>query len=320
MQAQAQQWHFKVDVLHQPERKTQALGSNLLVVNNAVEQPVDFGHAVKQDDANQGNISIDLSKARLNCVFSAAQMLDESEEFASVSLLEKCQNTSGSFWKKELLSKQKVDSLCRYYEADAVLSLEQLVVYDIQENFLTIDDDFYAYLEVYETSVWTLQYADGRNMQTLTYRDTLTWTGRGMNRQNALAELPERQTAILDMSAYVGELAASSLTHKWTTEDRYIYDDGSEEMAKGLLFFTQRKWDAAIAAWENVYRNSKKMTRAYAAADVAVAYEMLGEYKKAKDWVDNAAKAFGRLQTADALQQRINQNYYKKQLNRRTDE
>lgn len=319
LHVQGQQWHFKVDVYHAPEQKTQALGTDLLVVNNAVEQPADFGHAVKQDEQNLSNISIDLSATCINCLFAASQILDGSGDFASVSLLEKSQNTTGSFWQKELLSKHKVDSLCKYYGAEAVLSLEQLVVYDIADNFYTVDDDYYASLEVYQTSVWTLQYTNGK-MQTLNYTDTLIWTGRGATRQSALAELPDRQTAILDMSAYVGEKVAAKLIHQWTTEDRYIYDDGSKEMEEALLKFRHQNWKAAIDAYEVVYKNSKKLTRAYAAADIAVAYEMMGEYKKAKDWADSSAKAFGKLQTANALQQRINMNYYKKQLNNRINE
>lgn len=325
----AQQWHFNIDILQAPKVVTELKNEDLLIVNNALEQPIDFGHNVKKDDVSQGSIDIDLSAARLNCLFAVTQTLEESRIFKSVSLLDVCQNKAGTFWHKNLLTQQQTDSLCEYYQVDAILSLEQLVIYDVVENFLTTDEDYYAYLQAFQTSVWSLQYADGRKHQDFTLVDTLIWEGRAYTRENAIQQLPDRKTALLDMSTYVGEKSALALLPLWETTDRYIYEDASEVMQKGLERFFHKDWEHSIQLLTEVYSspsaNSKQketkkvllLRQAYCAADIAVAYEMLDNYKEAKNWAEKSVKAFGKLKNAEALQQQININYYIQQLNQR---
>lgn len=325
----AQQWHFNIDILHAPETENELKAENLLIVNNAVAQPQDFGHMIKQNDNEAKKVEIDLDAARTYCLFSAAQTLEESEMFVSVSLLEKSQNTNGTFWQKQLLTQHQTDSLCKYYGVDAILSLEQLVIYDIVEDFLTMDEDYYAYLQAFQTCVWTLQYADGRKSQTFSTMDTLLWEGRAFTRDNALKQLPDRSMALLDMSAYIGEKGAKTLLPQWEMVDRYIYDDESTKMQAGLERFFHKDWINSIQQFADVYaspslslpqkekKNVLLVRQAYCAANIAVAYEMIDNFKEAQTWAEKAAKLFGRVKTVDALQQKINMNYYISQIEKR---
>ena len=60
-----QQWYFSVDERY-PAERTQLQGKQrILVVNNALTQPQDFGHSTRLDGENKGNVEIDLSRSVL---------------------------------------------------------------------------------------------------------------------------------------------------------------------------------------------------------------------------------------------------------------
>ena len=65
-------------------------------------------------------------------------------------------------------------------------------------------------------------------------------------------------------------------------------------------------WDAAIPALEEATNSRKRKVRGRAAHNLAVIYEILGDYKKAKEW---AQKAWGMHRNKDSKEYtyRLNQ-------------
>ena len=61
----AQQWHFTIDEYQDAERKELRGVRSVLVVNNALVQPNDFGHSTVLDGDHKSGISIPLNKALL---------------------------------------------------------------------------------------------------------------------------------------------------------------------------------------------------------------------------------------------------------------
>ena len=57
-----------------------------------------------------------------------------------------------------------------------------------------------------------------------------------------------------------------------------------------------------------------KKAAAVAAANIAIAYELLGDYSLACDYANEACRLFGALKTAWARQQQANIRYYLEQL------
>lgn len=311
----AQQLHTTLDVLRPAQRQLPADINDLLIVNNIAVQPKEFGHANKRDDASAGMSEIDLGKAPLYLLFATTQTLEESDMLQSVSLLEHSQN-KGSFYMKHSLGRTEVDSLCQIYGTDAVLSCDQLVIYDVEESYFTDAYTYLAYLEAYQTTVWTLHYPDGRH-QSYAYSDTLYWEHEDYTREAAVAGLPDRQTALLDMSAYIGERFAGSFVPYWETVDRYFYENDNRYIQQGWSAFVRKQWDMALQHWQEAYAEKDRLTQAYAAANIAGTYEIKGDMDTAISWVDNAIAAFSHLHSADAQQQKVNLSYYKQQLQQR---
>ena len=99
-----QQWYFSVDERY-PAQRSQLQGKHrILVVNNALDQPQEFGHTTMIDGESQENIPVDLSRSVLYCLFSAVQAMDLSGEFESVELMDISQNTSTNYYARKGLS------------------------------------------------------------------------------------------------------------------------------------------------------------------------------------------------------------------------
>ena len=327
MPVAAQQWYFTIDEYKDAERDALRGVRNVLVVNNALIQPADFGHSTVLDGKNQSGIEVALDRAPLYNMFSLTQFLDASGELTRVELLDKSQNSSTNYYQRMVLSQERANKLIQMYEVDALLVLNQLVLYDVVEAFLTDEGGYYAYMQAFAQSHWNVYYSDHRPVKTITQADTLVWESDIENtRMQALNKLPNRQEALLYLATTVGETLGQSLVPSWEPVRRYLYTADNIHVQNGLDAFRYQRWEEAIGYWQlamgdglNVEsRKSKvkedKKAAAVAAANIAIAYELLGDYSLACDYANEASRLFGALKTAWGRQQQVNTRYYLEQL------
>lgn len=311
-----QQWYFSVDERY-PAERTQLQGKQrILVVNNALTQPQDFGHSTILDGENKGNVEIDLSRSVLYCLFATTQSMESTGEFNAVELMDISQNHSTNYYSRTPLTFSQAERLCTDYQADALLTLNQLVLYDIVESFPTDEGAYYAYLQAYAQSHWTIHYAGQTREATFTQADTLLWESQlHYTRAQSLSDLPSRQEALLYLARELGNRMGSSFAPSWQTTRRYIYE--LPDLQAGLDTFRLQRWNSAINQWITIVDSKDKKAAACAAANIAIAYEMLGDYASACDYAQRASRLFGAWKTAYGRQQQVNIRYYLAQLQAR---
>ena len=311
-----QQWYFSVDERYTAER-TQLQGKQrILVVNNALTQPQDFGHSTILDGENKGNVEIDLSRSVLHCLFATTQSMESTGEFNAVELMDISQNHSTNYYSRTPLTFSQAERLCADYQADALLTLNQLVLYDVLESFPTDEGTYYAYLQAYAQSHWTIHYAGQTREATFTQADTLLWESQlHYTRAQSLSDLPSRQEALLYLASELGNRMGSSFAPSWQTTRRYIYE--LPDLQAGLDAFRLQRWNSAINQWITIVDSKDKKAAACAAANIAIAYEMLGDYASACDYAQRASRLFGAWKTAYGRQQQANIRYYLAQLQAR---
>ena len=311
-----QQWYFSVDERYPAERTQLQNKQRILVVNNALTQPQDFGHSTILDGENKGNVEIDLSRSVLNCLFATTQSMESTGEFDAVELMDISQNQSTNYYSRTPLTFSQAERLCTDYQADALLTLNQLVLYDVVESFPTDEGTYYAYLQAYAQSHWTIHYAGQTREATFTQADTLLWESQlHYTRAQSLSDLPSRQEALLYLARELGNRIGSSFTPSWQTTRRYIYD--LPDLQAGLDAFRLQRWNSAINQWLTIVDSKDKKAAACAAANIAIAYEMLGDYASACDYAQRASRLFGAWKTAYGRQQQVNIRYYLAQLQAR---
>ena len=311
-----QQWYFSVDERYPAERQQLQGKQRILVVNNALIQPQDFGHSTILDGENKGNVEIDLSRSVLYCLFATTQSMESTGEFNAVELMDISQNHSTNYYTRTPLTFSQAERLCTDYQADALLTLNQLVLYDIVESFPTDEGTYYAYLQAYAQSHWTIHYAGQLREVTFTQADTLLWESQlHYTRIQSLSDLPSRQEALLYLARELGNRMGSSFAPSWQTTRRYIYE--LPDLQAGLDAFRLQRWNSAINQWITIVDSKDKKAAACAAANIAIAYEMLGDYASACDYAQRASRLFGAWKTAYGRQQQVNIRYYLAQLQAR---
>ena len=311
-----QQWYFSVDERY-PAERTQLQGKQrILVVNNALTQPQDFGHSTILDGENKGNVEIDLSRSVLYCLFATTQSMESTGDFDAVELMDISQNHSTNYYTRTPLTFSQAERLCTDYQADALLTLNQLVLYDIVESFPTDEGTYYAYLQAYAQSHWTIHYAGQTREVTFTQADTLLWESQlHYTRTQSLSDLPSRQEALLYLARELGNRMGSSFAPSWQTTRRYIYE--LPDLQAGLDAFRLQRWNSSINQWLTIVDSKDKKAAACAAANIAITYEMLGDYASACDYAQRASRLFGAWKTAYGRQQQVNIRYYLAQLQAR---
>ena len=314
--AAQQQWYFSVDERYPAVRSDLRATPRVMVVNNALVQPQDFGHTTIVDGDSQSNIEVDLSRSILYTLFSTTQTLETSGEFDAVELMDISQNSSTNYYTRTPLSYASAEQLCADYQVDALLVLNQLVLYDVIESFPTEDGTYYAYLQAYAQSHWTIHYAGQLRERTFTQADTLLWESNTFyTRAQSLSHLPSRQEALLYLAQELGNRVGGSFAPSWQTTRRYIYE--LDELQSGLDAFRYQRWQDAIRQWLLPFDGKDKKAAACAAANIAIAYEMLGDYASACDYAQRAIRLFGAWKTAYGRQQQANIRYYLAQLQAR---
>ena len=311
-----QQWYFSVDERY-PAERTQLQGKQrILVVNNSLKQPNNFGHTTMIDGESRGNIEVDLSRSVLYCLFATTQSMESTGEFNAVELMDISQNHSTNYYSRTPLTFSQAERLCADYQADALLILNQLVLYDVVESFPTDEGTYYAYLQAYSQSHWTIHYAGQTREATFTQADTLLWESQlHYTRTQSLSDLPSRQEALLYLARELGNRMGSSFAPSWQTTRRYIYE--LPDLQAGLDAFRLQRWNSSINQWITIVDSKDKKAAACAAANIAIAYEMLGDYASACDYAQRASRLFGAWKTAYGRQQQANIRYYLAQLQAR---
>ena len=311
-----QQCYFSVDERYPAKRTELKNKQRILVVNNALTQPNDFGHTTMIDGESHNNVEVDLSRSVLYCLFTTTQSMESTGEFEAVELMDISQNHSTNYYSRTPLTFSQAERLCTDYQADALLTLNQLVLYDIVESFPTDEGTYYAYLQAYAQSHWTIHYAGQPREVTFTQADTLLWESRlYYTRAQSLNDLPSRQEALLYIARELGNRIGSSFSPSWQTTRRYIYD--LPNLQAGLDAFRLQRWNSAINQWLTMVDSKDKKAAACAAANIAIAYEMLGDYASACDYAQRANRLFGAWKTAYGRQQQVNIRYYLAQLQAR---
>ena len=312
----AQQYFFTVEKYHEAENTALKDVHSVLVVNNALVQPETFGHTIMVDGEQRGSASVQLDRSLLYSMFSLTETLDRSSEFVRVELLDKSQNQSNNFYSRSMLGSEQANQLLADYGVDALLVLNQLVVYDVLDNFLTTNGGYYAFLQAYIQSHWTIYYAQSSQKPvSFSQADTLVWDGKEEpTRSRALAQLPDRQEALLYLSSVLGEHVAQCFLPYWQPVKRYLYEHDNIHVKGGLEHFRYKHWQEAINCWVVALDGKDKKAAAFAAANIAISYEMLGDENSACAYAERACRLFGALKTAYGRQQQANIRYYQAQL------
>jgi tetratricopeptide (TPR) repeat protein len=262
---------------------------NILLVNNTIAQPYDYGHKEEYEGTTTRTVNIDTDSLPLFTLSALQEELTASGFFKNVDVLLQSVNDKTDFFVVRPLLPESATSLAKTYGADVILSLNRLKVNDlVGESYLSEEHVYYTALVARYESQWTVHYPDKAEAERYIFRDTVFWESEDISWERALANLPDKYDALVDGALYAGQSTLKRLIPYWTSADRYFFGSNNKKMKAGLDSIYTKNWQAAIDIWEKALPDCKKSLKGQVANNLAVAYELNGDVNKAAEYAQMA--------------------------------
>lgn len=238
-----------------------------------------------------------------NCVQGLVDMLNENPRLGAVLVSAKNIKGTGTREWPDAISTKVVDSLCKAYSVDAIVSLEKfdsdilfntgknLVKTEINEVDTTVYE-FFSDLKVNVNAGWRIYDAiDDKQIDQNSFMDEKGWLTKGWNPDEALKKLPSKRDAINGAGLFAGEQYCERISPTWMNVYRSYFTKGKKQegFKQAKTWVKQQNWEQAVNIWTNITKTSdnKNVGRAY--YNLAVASEVDGDLETA---YTNAKKSF----------------------------
>lgn len=297
---------------------------SVLIVNNVVQQPDDVGHNIKK----LGKRTSDRTKASSDSIATIytealAQFLNEEEYFDNVYYNSEPIRKDKNFWMEQPLSPEKMIELRNESGADAVLSLDRLMINTNRTDHFYQEGYTYGDItgHIESTIRVYLPTIDGK-IPSVQFVDSLSWEGYDIESGRAYADftLPTNEDAMKELAVYAAEKMTKVFSPHWEYQDRWIYTSMNSKMREADVYAKGHEWDNAIAIWENEFtKERKKVNKAKIAHNIALGYEMLDKMELAQTWANTASDLMIESTSTNSLDAR-RAILYKSEITRRIDD
>lgn len=272
---------------------------NVVLVNNAAEQPAHIGHSnyvnklyrrgKKMFNLEQDTVALD--STGFTCLFNTANQLKAAEFFQNIYVHPKSLNESPYYYFEQKLKNAEIQQLLDDYQTDVIISLEKLN-YESKLTIREVAEEYYDYatIDVNFTAVWRIYYGDQfRKTQRIELKDTIFWESE--HEENYLRLLPKAE-AVTEALWVAGELSGKKLAPHWDKVQRLYYDGGNTYFKLADRYYKDGKWNSAEEVWEYIYLTYHKQKKARAAVNLAYINELNGELHASLQWLEKAISAY----------------------------
>jgi len=286
-----------LDVLRPAKVAFATDANDLLIVNNTVNQPAEYGHSTQLINQSPKNVSVKTDSMSIFCLGAMTEDLEGKDFFASVQLIPNTINSGKEFFSTAGLNDETVKNLCQSKRANVILSLDKIKVTDsLIENYVSESATYLSALELkFETS-WSIHYPNKPKATTIQFVDTVYWESESYYRKKAMDDLPNRNDALVDGALNVGHKAVDRFVPYWDKVDRYFFNPHIKLMKQGIDSVYVKNWKSAISLWEKEFNKTKSVwIQAQAANNIAIGYEITGDLDKALEYATRAYYSIGKM-------------------------
>jgi len=191
------------------------------------------------------------------------------------------------------LAPEYVNRLCNESRSDAIVSLEMLSYFFI-ENSSNLRLRMPKEAEVKINAIWAV-YLPGKegSVDRFKYSDVVRWNGNSESSGTEKSKIPGRTDGIKIACEIAAKNYSKRLAPYWSNSERYLVGLSGTSWDEAIALAHKYKWEAAAALWQSYTENKSSRVRGAAALDLAIAKEMQGDYDQAVKWSDESLKLLG---------------------------
>lgn len=218
------------------------------------------------------------------------------------------------------LSPLQVQRILAEYPAQRVLALEDLS-YKSRIGLKNYSGYIVATLDVDAQLLWKMYDQNGNVADVFVQKDSIFWD----NMENPLLveeiTLPSVRTSLEALADFMGKYYPDRIAPYWEVQYRPFYSGGHHLFARANDLKKVNSWEAAARVWYYVYEEGNKKQKAMAAYNLALSYEVRGDFLEALAWAERSKALFDDLGTARVSEtERKRVGNYIQELERRRDE
>ncbi len=293
------------------------------VVNNSVDPEGREGNRYKDISEREYELEISHDSTTYRLAEYMAVALSDAHYFPEVTIF---YDDSITLPKSlyPLLNEGQLSAIREETEHTAVVTLDKTdMAVNMEDNALigTMGETVYMTdLSVATTLHLRVYWPDKVVPSSEVVTDTIYWQSFGYTPDEVHSSLPTTpefiQEAMKNISTRVRDLFIPHVDNV----ERYIYTSSNPALSDAYDFWQQQKYKEASYLWEYVYEEQKnKTSRAMAAANLAVYYELFDNYTKAIEWVDKSLALFKEKSDGETSDIVMLQDYRRQLLERKTD-
>lgn len=268
--------------------------SKVLVVNNAVPQPDDVGCKFSLFGEKVDTCRVKADSAVFDACRGLGKAMVDISYFNDVLLYHDALRKDNVYYEDRKLTQDQVAALCNETGADAVISFDRLL-FESQKSVIAYADGFVEGEIQVRMSGVVRGYLPGRPapLATVYIADSLFFIEDAPNLVILDRFLPSTENALRASAEYIGMKTSPNFVPHWNSETRWYYTGMGSRWKEAAAYAESGKWDKAVERWAYLYeKSSSSKSKAKAATNLALGYEMKTELEKAYEWANKAHELF----------------------------
>ena len=285
-------YRFSVDVQEPALITLPVSAQNVLILNNTVAQPVDYG--IERNFNGQSipaDYPLSLDSVSWSAIKEIAIVLDESNFFNSIAIYDELLRKDTQWLTSAYLSQEKLYDFFDNKNFDALFVVERLLI-NAKEDAKTIqsgappsEPNIFIDMRV-EGVITCSMYTYGKERPLTTFNVTDSFYIKTTSYNDSIIifkEIPE--FTFHSLCHMLGEKAAKSFVPTWKTEERNLFVSYNSRMQEAVGYAANRRWANAESIWiTELEKNTKPLNKAKIAFNLAVANEMQDKFEPALEW------------------------------------
>lgn len=292
--------------------------SKILVVNHAVPQPTDVGCQFSLFGVKQDTCRMKTDSALMDACRGLGKAMVDGAYFDDVLLYHDPVRRDDVYYEDPKMTPSEVSALCRETGADAVVSLDRLL-FETKKDVVAFADGFLTGDIGVKMSGVLRSYVPGREnpLATVYVADSLFFSEMAYSLDLLDQVLPSMEDAARISGEYLGSKSSPNFVPHWSNDTRWFYTGMGALWKEASAYAQAEKWDKATERWEHLYNKSGNWkTKAKAASNIALGYEMKSELKEAHEWASKSYDLFKKNEGEDSRDANLLQLYVEALLKR----
>ena len=281
----------------------------IMVVNNAAQQPDDFGHVFIHFQHDDSTLSVSADSMAYHFCRSLGKEIAESPFFDDVRLCEDTLRRDSNFYSSQPLTADYIKWFCDVYEVDGLITLDKLYFKSALYYSNKFDFNNWNYIEVEINGELKVLWPGDNMVFTIPFTDSLQLTMDYYTPFEPFT-IQDIQYAMRFLAEYTGRKMHIHFVPYWLADDRWYYTAITSDWKRATAYAAAEKWESAATIWKPLFdKTTQKKQKARLASNLALAHELSGDFTKALEYAEKAYTLYSAITDEDDPFRKMQQSY-----------